>query len=211
MASTGTTIKSTPATTKAVLGHGAIRGKTLGAAMVRGGAEWIKFDLGFGKMAGKGAGRLLGPLATLYFGTYQGYKEGGWWGAAKGTFTHLRDSFVFGAAMSGLSKVFGPGKYWGAGAVGAAQAGLGISTLGWAAGIGSGVGAASPWQAAVRPLVAGHMKRHAELEMGRPIIDQFGTLATMRQRSLAAIQNSKINGRSAIGNEATLMYQPYFR
>jgi len=44
------------------------------------------------------------------------------------------------------------------------------------------------------------------LEMGSPILDQFGTVSTLRQRSLAAIQNSKVNGRMALGQEAALLH-----
>jgi len=50
---------------------------------------------------------------------------------------------------------------------------------------------------------------------GRPFYDTEAT-ATMRQRALQAIQRSKINARSVLGREASLMHQgmatpPYMR
>jgi hypothetical protein len=55
------------------------------------------------------------------------------------------------------------------------------------------------------------MRNRRDLELGGPVMDQFGTLATMRQRSVAAIQNSKLNARSVLSNEATYTYRPYYR
>jgi len=49
-------------------------------------------------------------------------------------------------------------------------------------------------------------KRYRNLEMGTPFVDTFGTAATIRQRSLQAIQNSHIGGRMALGNEGALMH-----
>lgn len=179
-------------------------------AMHRSGADMAKFSFGFGKMAGKGVGRLLGPAMTLYAG-YEGYKEGGAWGAAKGVASEVGTQYAIGAGLKGAAQMLkGPIGYPLIGAVGAIGVGLAGWTAAWHGGLGTGAGVASPWQAAVRPLVADYMRRHSEVEMGRPIVDQYGTLATMRQRSLAAIQNSKINGRSVIGNEATYRFRPYF-
>jgi hypothetical protein len=45
-----------------------------------------------------------------------------------------------------------------------------------------------------------------KLNMGAPIVDMFGTVATTRQRSLQALQNTHINGRMALGNEGMLMH-----
>jgi len=44
------------------------------------------------------------------------------------------------------------------------------------------------------------------MEMGAPIADMFGTVATTRQRSLQALQNTHINGRMALGNEGMLLH-----
>ena len=43
------------------------------------------------------------------------------------------------------------------------------------------------------------------ISMATPVVDPFGTAATMRQRSLSALQNTHINGRSVLGSEAQLM------
>ena len=48
-----------------------------------------------------------------------------------------------------------------------------------------------------------------DLEMGSPVMDQFGTISTLRQRSLSAIQNSHVNGRMALGNEAALLHRSF--
>lgn len=181
----------------------------MGSAVHREGLAFVKMDLGFGKYAPKGVGRLLGP-AFLAITAYQGYKEAGPWGAVRETGKSLATSYTFGAVTKAL----------GIGGLGSA---VGYAGIGIGLGIGAAVGAdyafrgitpfggGSLFSLVARPAVAAHMRRHQEVEMGRPVIDQFGTLATMRQRSLAAIQSSKINGRSALSNEATLMYRPYFR
>jgi hypothetical protein len=43
------------------------------------------------------------------------------------------------------------------------------------------------------------------ISMAIPVVDPFGTAATMRQRSLSALQNTHINGRIVLGQEAILM------
>jgi hypothetical protein len=52
----------------------------------------------------------------------------------------------------------------------------------------------------------GRQRQIRAMEMGAPIADQYGTISTLRQRSLAAIQNSHVNGRMALGNEAALLH-----
>jgi len=52
----------------------------------------------------------------------------------------------------------------------------------------------------------GKQRQIRAMEMGAPISDQYGTISTLRQRSLAAIQNSHVNGRMALGNEAALLH-----
>jgi hypothetical protein len=47
------------------------------------------------------------------------------------------------------------------------------------------------------------------LELGRPIQDQFGTISTLRQRSLNALQNTHVNGRMAFGQEAALLHSSF--
>lgn len=79
-------------------------------------------------------------------------------------------------------------------------------SMGGALAIGGLIGAA-PIYASYKALSMGRdkMKAARRLEMGTPIVDVFGTQATMRQRSLQAIQRSAISGRSALGMEAQLM------
>lgn len=172
-----------------------------GSWMHQAGMDSVKQELGIGKQTLKlgAAGKWLGRGFVAY-SVYSGYKEGGAWGAVKGGATHMATTYAFGIAQ----KALGIGSSW--------------PMMGMLAGVGVGAGLTyygatgiAPWQALARPLVREHMKKYNNVEMGRPIVDQFGSLATMRQRSLMAIQNSKINGRSALGNEATLQYSPYFR
>jgi len=177
-------------------------GSYFGSEFHRSGMEWVKGELGAGRTAemrtlgiGKwtrmeGAFRAAGPIALAYFG-YKGYQEGGAWGAAREVGTHLAFMYM----MPTIGKT------------------VGLAALGGAAVLGMqyGMTGAGPLETLTRPLVREHMRKHAKLEMGRPIHDQFGNVATMRQRSIMAMQNSKINGRSALGHEATLAYRPYFR
>ncbi len=163
--------------------------------------EAVQSELGFGKAGAKlgGFGKWLGR-GFVGYSVYSGYKEGGAWGAVKGGATHVATTYAFGV----VQKALGMGSSW------PVVAGLGITAAAAGATYYGATGVA-PWQALARPYVREHMKKYNQLEMGRPIVDQFGALATMRQRSLMAIQNSKINGRSALGNEATLQFSPYFR
>jgi len=128
---------------------------------------------------------------------YKGYQKGGIGGAIGAGL----DQAITGYAWDAVMKATGMGKV--------AIAGLGAATI--AGTISYATGGTNPLEFLARPYVKDHMKRHSQLEMGRPSVDQFGTLATMRQRSLAAIQNSRINGRSALGNEGQISYRPYFR
>ena len=197
----------------------------LGSAVHKSGKEMALFSVGFGKITtksglqkfkfGKGGG-LLG-LAFTGYSMYQGYEEGGAWGAVKGGAGSVAENYALGAVWKALR--LGPVAI-GAGAIAATIAG---GAIGEVTGLGAGnsplggIGFGVPWVSKsafsflARPAVAEHMHRHAELEMGRPVIDEFGTLATMRQRSMMAIQNSKINGRCGLGNESTYTFRPYFR
>jgi len=60
-------------------------------------------------------------------------------------------------------------------------------------------------------VIKSYRREHAGVQMGTPSVDPFGNNATMRQRSINAIQNSRLNGRTALSNEAALMYSPYMR
>ena len=73
------------------------------------------------------------------------------------------------------------------------------------AGAAVGYGAYQFGEAAQR-----HGKKMRKLEMGGEVIDRFGTMASVRQRSLAALNNTHINGRMALGNEAAITHTSMF-
>jgi hypothetical protein len=176
------------------IGVGKEFNKRYSAAIQKGGAsKWLA-------RAGKWGGRGFIGLAAL-----QGFREEGLWGAAKGA----AESVVWSHAMGQAFNVLGKGARIVGGGMQAAAIGGGVALAGglaasWATGV-------NPIAFAARGQVREHMKKHARVEMGGPVRDQFGTVATMRQRSVQAMQNSKLNGRSAMGSEATYMYRPYFR
>lgn len=135
-------------------------------------------------------GLIAGP-AFLAYSAHEGYQTGGTWGAAKAVSRDLSMAYIWGATVKPMLPYI---------AGGAAVAGVAA----YAAGI-------RPMHLA-RPMVKKHMLRHIGLEMGSPNIDPYGTGATMRQRSLMAIQNSRLgNARAGLGNEAFLLQQSYWR
>lgn len=160
------------------------------------GMDWVKWNFGIDKGA-KGVGRLLGP-AMLAYSMYGGYKQGGVQGAVKEGGKTIGESYVFGA----VTKALGGG--WGVAGIIAAGTATAVGMSGMVTG-------GSPLALWARPWVRDHTRSLNRLELGVPISDQFGTIATSRQRAIQAIQGSRINGRSALGNEAALMYTPYFR
>ena len=182
----------------------------LGSGIHQKGAEWVKWELGIHqdikKMPSGWMKRFAkwGGRGFLGYSAIQGYREEGLWGTAKAVPASLATTYALGAAWGGIKG----GVMAGAAAV--APIVGGIATLGAIAGAAyyqqTGV---APWHILARPYVRDHMRKHAKLEMGAPVYDQFGTLSTMRQRSVAAIQNSHINARSALGHEAMSMYRPY--
>ncbi len=144
-----------------------------------------------GKFMLGAAGRALGP-AFVGYSAFAGYREGGIFGAIRGGSVATAESFAWGFAWKGATAILGSTAIPVAVGV-AAVAGLGYGTY--------------------KALEHGNqvMKKQRRLEMGSPIIDPFGTGATMRNRSLNALQNSQINGRSAFGSEAALMHVPTMR
>ncbi len=148
------------------------------------------------KMSGgfMGAGKIaaFGRVAGLGFviaGAYKGYQEGGVNGAA---ISVAKDAATWGAVRAGMSL----GK-------------AGITNpffLGGAAIASIGYGGYK-----VGEMAREHGRRIRNVEMGGEMIDRFGTMATIRQRSLMALNNSHINARSALGNEAILMHGPMLR
>jgi hypothetical protein len=179
-------------------------GGAVGAAFRQGVGETFGFEyqggknMGFlgrkmkgGIMSGGKFGlglKLLGPVA-LGFSAYQGYSQGGLGGAA---WEVTKEAAVWGALRAGW--------HLGKAAI------LNPVTLTAAAAAGLGYAAYKFGEASQR-----HVKRLRNVEMGGEIMDRFGTVATMRQRSLSAIQNTHVNGRIALGNEAILTHTPFMR
>lgn len=160
----------------------------------------LKDLVGRGKYPAKWM-RWLGP-ASLGYSALSGLSEGGFGGMVRNTATEAAMWYGLPAGLKavglGLGKVAAAGKVLGAGALGAGIAGgLFLGATGNLANAGSMF---------FRKEVKQSMRRHARLEMGAPAYDPFGNIATMRQRSIQAIQSSKINGRSALGNEALLFH-----
>lgn len=141
-------------------------------------------------------GRFIGPLFTAYQG-YEGYKEGGAWGAFKSMGEGIAENYLFGAATKAFfvpTLVAGgalAAGYLGAKVLGDSDPGAFLSLRGWA-----------------RPWTQDYRREHKNLDFGSPSVDPFGINGTMRQRSLVAIQNSRLNARSALGSEA---YRTHFR
>jgi hypothetical protein len=160
-------------------------GRTLGFEYHKGknmgfmGHNMEKGMFGAGKLA-FGMRALIPAMAAM--SVYKGYQEGG----------------ILGAAKEGAIEM----ATWGAFEAGAAVIGNPAMIAGSAA-IAAGVGYYHLGEASRK-----HRKRLRGLEMGGNLVDSFGTMNTMRQRSLAAIQNTHVNGRLALGNEALLLSQP---
>lgn len=133
----------------------------------------------FAKAMSETIGRKAGLLGNAFtlYEVYRGYQEGGVMGAAKG----FGVSYGFNLASRLLLKsTLGPV---------AAVAAVGIGTYQFGKKAGE------------------YGKKMSGLEMATPYIDQFGTMATMRQRSLQAIQNTHLNGRAALGSEAQILHK----
>lgn len=139
--------------------------------------------------AGGAALRGLGGISTAYF-MYQGYKEGGILGAAKE-----------GAYSIAASTAF---QY-----VGAALGGAGMAVVGGAAAIAAGGYASYALGEAGRR----HASGLRQLEMGQQ--DQMQAAlssagaATMRQRSVMALNNTHLNGRMSLGQEGYLIHRSF--
>jgi hypothetical protein len=141
-----------------------------------------------GGIMGGGVAGLLGKAVMPAFmigAAYSGYKKGGVMGAVGGA---AETALYWGATKAALTMATNPAVLAGAAVAGA---GYGVYRLGEAA--------------------RKHEKRVKGLEMGTEVVDRFGTLSTMRQRSLQAIQNSHLNGRMSLGSEGLLMSSPYRR
>ena len=169
------------------------------------GMDWL--GLGPAKKGATGiskylsAGRILG-LGFAAYSAYEGYQEEGMWGATKS----LATTYLMGRAFSMATGVAGLGLK--TAAIGGAAYLGGAALYSAASGMSFAQNALAP---IARAWVRDFKRKNAKLKMGTPDLDQFGTVSPMRQRSLMAIQNSKLNGRNALGNEASLLWQPYNR
>jgi hypothetical protein len=131
------------------------------------------------KTLGKFAGKAVFPAMFAYQAATEGV------GAA------VRDNVVSGA-------IFGAARW------GLTRLGMGLFnpfTIGAAALVGGVIGGR---QALIAGRDYGTSLRSASF--GEAFKDTNGTAATMRQASLSAIQNSKINGRNALGAEANYLH-----
>jgi len=139
--------------------------------------------------AAKGESRMLARLGHMgggllgagfmAYSLYSGYQEGGIMGAIREGGSQALNMTLWGAAETALSSPIGTGLMIAAG-VGYAGKYLGDKSIAYARSL-------------------------RNVTMGAPIVDPFGTVATMRQRSLNALQNTHINGRISLGQEAVLM------
>lgn len=140
---------------------------------------------GVARFAGATAMKSLGVAGTALF-AYQGYKENGALGAAMG----VGESILYTAAFRAIGgAVFNPATIVAAGGV---LAGIGIYEAGEAA--------------------KNYVKGLGNLEFGgEHMMGALGSAgaATSRQRSMMALQNTHLNGRMALGNEALLSHTSF--
>lgn len=137
------------------------------------------------RFAGSTAMKSLGLLSTGVM-AYQGYQDNGVVGAAMG----VGESIAYTAAFRGIGgAIFNP------------------VSLGLAGGAAVGYGVYQTGEAASR-----HVKGLRNIEMGdSAIMDALNTpgAATSRQRAVSALQNTHLNGRMAMGNEALLLHTSF--
>lgn len=113
--------------------------------------------------------------------------------------------FMYDVASNGLGSAVATSAAWGAGRWALMRMGVGLMsplTLGAATIAGGIIGG----RAALR---AGrdYKKKVRKASFGNAANDTYGTIATMRQASIQAISASKINGRSALSFEASLLHR----
>jgi hypothetical protein len=145
-------------------------------------------------------GRLFG-FAFLGAAAIEGFQEGGLFGAGKGIAKGLVENYAINRAwygMGGLPGVTGIA----AGAVG---------TLGFLGGMAAATQGMSFSRYVTQSSVGKYMQGRSKLEIASPVNDQYGNVATMRQRGINAMRQSKITARNALGMEAGRRYMPYFR
>jgi hypothetical protein len=130
-------------------------------------------------MAWKGLGKVAGPGFFIHQA------------ATEGLGTAVRDTLILGAAWEVGKRALGIGRL-------AVFNPITIGAAVLTAGIIGGRAA----------LIAGRQYNRdiRKASFGNAASDTYGTIATMRQASVNAIQSSRINGRSALGQEANLMH-----
>jgi hypothetical protein len=154
---------------------------------------------------GMGARKIaLPPIVGVVKGT---------WGGARYAQTGLLDQagkvgkyfLKSGGFWRGAGRFLGGTLAFGAGGI------LGAVINPWTIGIGAAIYAYGEYEEYSRKTDLGiaRNKQIGSLELGAPIQDPFGTISTLRQRSLSAIQNTHVNGRMALGNEAALLHSNF--
>lgn len=141
---------------------------------------------GFAKGSLGAFGGMMSIGYTAYE-AYNGYQRGGIWGAAKGVGNAVLTNAVINVGLKAAGMTLAPL------AIGAAVAGVGYGVYKFGQKAGQ------------------YGRSSRNVEMGGGFVDTFGTASTMRQRSLAALQNTHVNGRMALGAEAQLIHNPMMR
>lgn len=140
------------------------------------------------RMTGGTAMGSIGLAGSMYM-LYTGYQQGGVVGAAKSA----AESVFYGAAFKTAGALLGNPLTWGALAVGAA--GYGAYALGEAG---------QRYERQIRNLEVGGDENMINA------INSYGA-STMRQRAAVALNNSHINRRLALGNEASMFHSSFRR
>ena len=123
-------------------------------------------------------------------------------GLAKGAvFPGIQMFFMYNAYKNGgIAGVAEEAAFWGA-------TEMAMTVIGGANVAALAVGGAAAYGAyALGEAAQEHHKQLGKMELGTPVLDPYGTGATLRQRSLNALNNSHYNGRMALGNEGMLMH-----
>lgn len=155
--------------------------QAFGAAVKEGGGRAASF-------AGRTAMNIVGPTFLAY-SMYSGYQQEGIFGAAKGA----AEFVAFDVALRSTIAVLGA-----------------PLTVAAAAGTAIGYGAYAIGKAGKK-----YERKLRDLEMGGDenlinAINSYGA-STMRQRAAIALNNSHINRRLALGNEASIFHSSYRR
>jgi hypothetical protein len=199
-----------------------------------GARNWVGHKLTENKFAKfMGVTGSVAGLATTYNYVSDGYAQGGITGAGMGLAESAFDGYVS-RHIAGVI-LTGAGAVGSAARSGYAIGSLGsVGARGVASGLGLGgaMGALSIVRGLLHPASLAVMggafaidaageyiqetdqaiarnKQVRGLELGGPIQDQFGTISTLRQRSLNALQNTHVNGRMAFGQEAALLHSTF--